>query len=259
MKKFLNVFGVLFLLLFQLTSCLNEDDNRKPVYFFYDEPVVVNQMGDNPVVCNESYSFYVPGLAKDTTLKAGYLLWSSFIVDLDNDKELPAIFSKFYYTAKNFHYQTVGNSKVIIPADTAEFQSYLSDDYSASIESSFLYRYAIDSLWFFGFRQKDYSSNFIYELILNPTIEKNGNNYPTLYIRAKQTNVSTSARSTDGNLVFAFDAADFVKYWKNLNISTNRVRFNLKYKTGVDANGKDIYRSFMSNPIAWDFNTVKLE
>ena len=259
MKSFIKISGVLFLLLFQFTSCLKEDNNGKPVYFFYDEPVAVNRMGDNPVVRNESYLFSVPELSGDTALKAGDLLWTSFIVDLDNDKELPAIFSKFYYTAKSFRYQTVGSSKVIIPADTAEFQSYLSDDYSSAIESSVLYRYAIDSLWFFGFRQKDYSSNFIYELILNPTIEKDGAGYPTLYIRAKQTDVSTSARSTEGNHVFAFDAAYFAKYWDNLKMSTGQARFNLKYKTGVDANGKDIYRSFMSNPVAWDFNTVKLE
>ena len=251
MKSFIKISGVLFLLLFQFTSCLNEDNNGKPVYFFYDEPVVVNRMGDNPVVRNESYLFSVPELSGDTALKAGDLLWTSFIVDLDNQTSTDSL----QYTAKSFRYQIVGNSKVIIPADTVEFQSYLSDDYSAAIESSVLYRYAIDSLWFFGFRQGNNSSNYIYELIMNPTIEKNGNNYPTLYIRAKQTDASASARSTEGNLVFAFDAADFAKYWDNLKMSTDWARFNLKYKTGVDANGKDIYRSFMSNPVAWDFNT----
>jgi len=265
MKSFIKISGVLFLLLFQFTSCLKEDDNRKPVYLFYDEPVVVNQLGDNPLIRNESYLFSVPELAGDTALKAGDLLWTSFIVDLDNQANT----NPLQYTAKSFQYRIVDSAKVIIPADTAEFQSYLSDEYSSPIESSVLYPYAIDSLWFFGFRQREYSmqqaqSNFIYELILNPTIEKDGNSYPTLYIRAKQTDASAStasARSRDGYLIFAFDAADFVKYWNNMvfpaNVLTDRVRFNLKYKTGVDANGKDIYRSFMSNPIAWDFNRVK--
>ena len=259
MKSFIKISGVLFLLLFQFTSCLKEDDNRKPVYLFYDEPVVVNQLGDNPLIRNESYLFSVPELAGDTVLKAGDLLWTSFLVDLDNQTNT----NPQQYTAEGFQYRIVDSAKVIIPADTTEFQSYLSDDYSAVIELSVLYRYAIDNLWFFGFRQKDYSmqqskSNFIYELIMNPTIEKDGGGYPTLYIRAKQANASTSARSTEGNLVFAFDVADFVKYYHE-NISTNRVRFNLKYKTGIDANGKDIYRPFMSNPITWDFDTVKPE
>jgi len=255
MKSFIKISGVLFLLLFQFTSCLKEDDNRKPVYLFYDEPVVVNQLGDNPIVRNESYLFSVLELAGDTALKAGDLLWTSFIVDLDNQTNTNSL----QYTAESFQYRIVDSAKVIIPADTADFQSFLSDDYSAPIELSILYRYAIDSLWFFGFRQRDNSLSYTYELIMNPTIEKSNNSYPTLYIRAKQTDVSTNtvnARSMDGYLIFAFDVADFVKYYLS-NISTNRLWFNLKYKTGVDANGKDIYRPFMSNPIAWDFKTVK--
>jgi len=262
MKNFIKSFGVFFLLLFLFTGCLKDDD-RKPIYYFYDEPAVVIQMGDNPLIRNESYVFHVPELAGDTVLKAGNLLWTSFIVDLDNDVNYGEdILETYYHTATQFRYQTVDSAKAVIPTDSIAFQSFLSDDYSAPIELSVLYPYAIDSLWFFGFKQNDRSTNYTYELILNPTIEKNSNSYPTLYIRAKQTNASSAnsgkARSQDGN-VFAFDVADFVKYYNDLNISTNQVRFNLKYKTGVDANGNDIYRSFRSNPISWVFSAVRPE
>ena len=255
MKKFLRFFGVFFVLLTLFTNCLKDDDNRKSVYYFHDEPVVVVQTGDYPTVRNESYLFYVPELAGDTALKAGDLLWTSFIVDLDSQAATDLITS-YQYTANDFKYGIVDSSKVIIPADTPEFQSYLSDDYTASIDLSVLYKYVIDNLWFFGFKQQDQSDqlSYTYELILNPVIE---NNYPTLYIRSKQVNASPEklgkARSNDG-IIFAFDATDFVDYYRKAISSTGFVRFNLKYKTGVDNNGNDIYKAFMSNPLSWDFD-----
>ena len=263
MKKSLNILGVLIILLFQFTSCLKNEDNGKPFYYFYDEPAAVIQTGDYPLIRNQSDEFYVPGLAGDTLLKEGDLLWTSFIVDLDNEKELPPIFSKFYYTAKYFKYQIVDSARAILPADTAAFRSYLSDDYSAPIESSVLYNYTIYSLWFFGFQQDGRSNQvrYTYELILNPEIEKTGNSYPTLYIRSKPINTSPGnlkpAYSRDGNMIFAFDAAGFVDYYRKAISPTGPVRFNLKYKNGVDSNGNDIYRAFMSNPISWRFGVGK--
>ena len=260
MKTFLKIFGILFLLLFQFSSCLDNDDG-KPIYFFYDEPAAVEQQGEYPLIRNQSHSFYVPDLAGDTTLRANDLLWTSFIVDLDNEKDLPSYFSKYYYTAEHFNYEIVDSAKVIIPADADEFQSYLSDDYSSSIELSVLYNYAIDSLWFFGFKPRDQSNQlrYTYELILNPELEND--NYPTLYIRSKQINTSTEghgkARSRDGFIIFAFDVNDFVNYYRKATSSSGYVRFNLKYKTDVDVNGNDIYKQFMSNPISWDFNLRK--
>ena len=261
MKKGLKISGVLLILLFQFTSCLNvEDGNNRSVYYFYDEPVVVEQMGDYPSIRNQSDAFYVPGLSGNTTLKAGDLLWTSFIVDLDNEKELPSHISKSYYTAENFKYEIVDSTKVTIPANAEAFESYLSDDYSAPIESSVLYNYVIDSLWFFGFKQQDRSNQLshTYELILNPEIE-NGS-YPTLYIRSKQINASPEssgkARSKDGN-IFAFDVIDFVKYYRKEISPTEAVRFNLKYKTNVDQSGNDVYKAFLSNPISWNFSSGK--
>ena len=254
-KKLLKIFGILFILLFQFTSCLDIED-RKQVYYFYDEPAVVNRMGGYPIVRNESYLFYVPGLVDNTTLKEGDLLWTSFVVDLD-DQEQPDLNSDTKsYTARRFQYKTVDSAKVIIPADAAEFESYLSDDYSAPIELSVLYKYNIDSLWFFGFIQGDRSNQLshTYELILNPEIESG--NYPTLYIRSKQVNASTGHQVNDqlNRNIFAFDVVDFVNYYREKISPTGMIRFNLKYKTGTGLDGKDIYKEFMSNPISWKFN-----
>ena len=115
MKKFLNV-GVLFILLFQFASCL-DNDNKEPIYYFYDEPAVVDNVGEHPIVRNESYLFYVPGLAENETLTAGNLLWTSFIVDLGNQETYPVNDGKYTYytfTASGFKYKLVDSVKVII-------------------------------------------------------------------------------------------------------------------------------------------------
>ena len=258
MKTFLKIYGVLFILLFQFTGCM-DDDNRKPVYYFYDEPVVVDQTGDQPFIRNQSHLFYVPGLADNTTLKKGDLLWTSFIVDLDDQDESGINTKDKFYIARQFKYKTVDSSKVVIPANDAEFQSYLSDDYTAPVNFAVLYNYSVDSLLFFGFKQGDRSNQLghVYELILNPKIEKG--KYPTLYIRSKQINASTELQAGNDlkRTIFAIDATDFVNYYRK-NISPNdMIRFNLKYKTGIDSEGKDIYKEFMSNPISWNFGNKK--
>jgi len=257
MKSFIKIFGVLFLFLVQLTSCLDIDHNGKPIYYFYDEPVVVIQTGEAPSIRNESYLFDVPGLAGDTALKAGNLLWTSFFVELDSQVATNLMTFPYQYTAISFRYEKVDSAQVIIPVDSESFKSYLSDDYSAAINLAVLYNYKIDSLWFFGFRQQDRSS-YTYELILNPEIENGSDNIPTLYIRSKQVDASAdssgSAQSTDGYTIFAFDVADFAKHYKETISDNGKLRFNLKYKTGVDANGNDVYRSFMSNPLSWNFS-----
>jgi hypothetical protein len=130
------------------------------------------------------------------------------------------------------------------------------DDYSAPIELSVLYKYAIDSLWFFGFEQQDESNRLshTYELILNP--DEKINSYPVLYIRSKQVNTPAENQAKDqlNRKVFAFDVADFVKYYKEKYASTGMIRFNIKYKTGTDSNGKDVFKEFMSNPMSWIFD-----
>jgi len=93
-------------------------------------------------------------------------------------------------------------------------------------------------------------------------METGSNNIPTLYIRSKSIDASTGSSekvcSRDGNNIFAFDVANFVNYYRETVSNSGKVRFNLKYKIGVDGNGKDIYRPFMSNPISWDFGSGKL-
>jgi hypothetical protein len=247
MKKLIKL-GVLFLSVFVFTNCLDDNDN-KPIYYFYDEPAVIDSLGDNSIVRTPHGKFLVSTIGGDS-LKIGDLLWTAFRVD-PNDG-VPESTSTKQHKATNFSYKKVDSTKVILPADTTEFKSYLSDDYSAFIYEAVLYRDYIDKLLFFGFRRETVSDNltFKYEMILNPEIEAQ-NGYPTFYIRSQKMDLVES-HSGHRETIFAFDMTEFLRNYKESSSDKKIVKFNLKYKVGVDEEGKDVYREFKSNPISWN-------
>jgi hypothetical protein len=239
---------VLLLSVFCLTSCINDDDSDT-VYYYYDEPVMFEPVGNSPLIRTEYDTFHAPDLAGQT-LQKGDLLWSTFTVDL-KIKPTPDETDHNYYTATNFKYTRVSIADVIVP-ENGDFESYLSDDYSEPISSAGLYKSYLDSTLFFGFKHENQSDNmFVYELVLNP--EEENSDYPTLYIRAKKVGiVPVSTEYKKDEVIFAFNMLDFINYYKKNISNTGLVKFNLKYKTGQTADGKDIYREFNSNPLSWN-------
>jgi hypothetical protein len=246
MKKSSKILGwVLFASLF--VACAKEESDR--IVYFYDEPVVVETLDENSFIRSPHGNFVVPSL-NSADVKKGDLLWTVFQINLDSKDRYPLYNDgPAYYKTIGFKYSIVDSSQVIIPADASEFQSYLDDDYKAFIDQALLYSDYLDSLLFFGLiREKTENVLLDFEMILNPEIESR-NGYPTLYIRSKKIEILTRNSSYAGQeTIFAFDMADFIKKYSN----KNRVGFNLKYKTGVDEDGKDVYREFISNPIIWE-------
>ncbi|MDR2086557.1 MAG: hypothetical protein LBP72_05220 [Dysgonamonadaceae bacterium] len=258
MKKLVQIF-MLFSLALLVANCL--DDNKKNnIVYFFDEPAVIESLNDGWSVIRSSHDrFEVPNL-KDSLLKTGDLLWTSFIVNTDEKSHRESASSvPAYYIATQFNYVKVDSACVVIPADTTAFKSYLSDDYTAFIYDAVLYRDYLDKLLFFGFRREEFSDNLIldYELILNPEIESS-NNYPTLYIRSKKAEIdpasANAGHKNKNKTVFAFDMTKFIDYYRKHISKESPIGFNLKYKVGVDEAGKDKYREFRSNPIKWNIN-----
>jgi hypothetical protein len=137
-----------------------------------------------------------------------------------------------------------------MPVDSMEFQSYLSDDYTAFIYEAVLYNDYLDKLLFFGFTRESSSDNssLEYELIRNPKIE-DANGHPTLYIRSKKSDSSNFKGKKE--TIYAFEMSDFIDYYKENISNEGLVKFNLMYHSGKDENGKDVYRSFKTKPIQW--------
>ena len=247
MKKLL-VIPFLFILSLGFVSCLDNDDND-PIYYFYDEPAIVESLSDDQTVIRTAYGKFFVSEGDSKKLSKDDLIWTSFTVNMSNQP------SKDTLTTINFRYENIDSTKVTLPSDKKEFESYLTDSFSDSFELAVLYKTYVDSLLFFNFTQKEAVNQAReYELVLNPEIE-NRNNFPTLYIRAKTTELSQSEnRSNKGkdNTVFAFDMTEFIDYYRKNISKTEPVTFNLKYKTGEDKDGNDIYREFKSNPIPWN-------
>ncbi|MDR0834511.1 MAG: hypothetical protein LBN93_10090 [Candidatus Symbiothrix sp.] len=236
--------SVLLCAILGFAACNN--DNGEPVYSIYDEPAVVESVGELPVIRTPYGKYSVPSLAS-VSLEQGSLLWVAFTVDMNDqpNQEVP--------NAQNFKYIEIDSTQATMPADVTEFEACLSDSYSDSIEVAMLYNTYIDEMLFFKFTQKAADDQkFTYELICNPAVE-NGEDVPTLYIRAKKVdaeNAPTAKASTEKNTVFGIKMSNYISYYKEKFSGT--VKFNLKYKTGTDKDGKDIYKAFKSNPIVWD-------
>jgi hypothetical protein len=247
MRNFIKFF-VLFLIVFDFTSCL-DDDNNDPNYFFYDEPVVVESTGDNAIVRSAYGKFCVPSL-KSENLQINDILWSSFVVEKKDENKVHTSDNQYYYKATGFRYGKVDSAEVKIPANENEFQSYLADDYTEKIDRAVLYKTYVDSLLFFEFEHASTTVNYEYELFLNPQIESS-NGHPTLYIRAKRRPVSEiqSAPYSDRS-IFAFDMIPFINYYKKTFSGKNTIQFNLKYYIDTK-DDKAVYREFLSNPLSW--------
>ena len=244
MKRFFVIPFVLLLGLF--VSC--SDSDNEPIYYFYDEPAVVESSNNQTLIRTAHGKFFVTD-GESGKLNKGDLLMTSFTVDMGNQS------SKDTLNAVSFRYDKTDSTKLTLPAGKEEFESYLTDSFSDSIDLAVLYKSYIDSLLFFNFTQKEASNQAReYELVLNPEIE-NSNKFPTLYIRAKTTEFDEEDdRSNKGKdkTIFAFDMTEFIDYYRKDISKTESVTFNLKYKIGEDKDGKDVYREFKSNPIRWD-------
>ncbi|MDR0733721.1 MAG: hypothetical protein LBF08_06650 [Dysgonamonadaceae bacterium] len=241
MNRFIKLFTLLFIVS-GFASCL-DNNNSDSHYFFYDEPAIVESLSDSSIVRTAYGKFCVLSL-KDTDLQTNDILWSSFVVEKTDENKVQMPDNLFYYRATEFRYEKIGGAKVIIPSDTAEFASYLRDAYREKINRAVLYRTYVDSLLFFGFEHTASDANIEYELVLNPEIERS-NGYPTLYIRAK-----AAAGIHRGKRIFAFDMADFIRYYKVHFPAENTLQFNLKYYIETE-NDRDVYREFLSNPLSW--------
>jgi hypothetical protein len=249
MRK-LFVIPFLFLISAGFVSCL---DDSEPVFKFWNEPAIVDNLDEeNPIIKTPRGKFTVPELeGKD--VKEGDLLWTRFQVDMNKQGDKDLLVAEF------FSYTKINGKETNLPQNTETFQTFLENDYSEPIRLAELYNYYIDHYLFFGFYHTNGAGKeFVYELVCNPEIESDNGN-PTLYIRSKEfvyeeddLRMAASQQNQDGKVVAAFQMTKFLeKYGKELNSGGKFVKFNLKYKTGVDKDGKDVYREFASNPISW--------
>ena len=234
-----NLLGLIVLCAFLLgfVSCL--DDKNDSVWTFYNEPAIVQYVGEKAMLKTSYGRFSVPNLSD--TIKSGDYLWADFIVNFDKQP------NKTDTTATNLRYVKIrdhedDNAVIIKSGD-------MTDAYDDSISIAVLYRNIIGNVLFFGFEQNaPKGQTYKYEIICNTDsiIEKDNREWPILYIRSMKTNQPTGNPTTVTSH-FGFDMSEFVSKYKEDN---SKLSLFIKYKNKTK-DGADFYKSFQTFPITW--------
>lgn len=236
MKKKLFGLTILFASLFGFVGCLDDDE---PVWYFYNEPAIVQYSNSKPMLKTAYGRFYVPNLSD--TLKTGDHLWASFTVDFNSQPNAGDTTAVGLSYIKIMDHAT-DNSVIIKAGDMV-------DTYNDSITTAKLYNSVIGNVLFFGFDQSaPKGQTYKYEIICNTdsVVVKDGKEWPVLFIRSVKAN-SPSGDPTTVSSAFGFDMSKFVSKYKDSN---DNVLLYIKYKNGT-RKGEDSYKSFQTFPITW--------
>lgn len=220
-----------------LTSCIQNAGNSQ------------NFSTDNAVVC---YYSNFPGLTfLNTSVGAiaapelngkgyekGDCLFASFTIDYDNQP------NNQYYTATNVVEKKIGKTDIImlnaVYQNVDDSIAKLSQDSIKNIGFAGSINCCIDNNLFMGFDQLDANRNYDYQLVYSDSLI---DEIPVLYVCAKEANPSSAI--TFGDYKYqAFNIAPFLAKYADEN---NNFSFYLKYKKGVDVNGKNVYEFLSTN------------
>ncbi|MCL2649853.1 MAG: hypothetical protein FWD60_02355 [Candidatus Azobacteroides sp.] len=212
--------------LFFLTSCLENVGNSQTF------PT------DNAVV---SFSYDYPGMtfldtpwgrvvAPELSGKgdAGDCLLASFTVDYDNQPKFK------YYSASDIKYTKIAKTDIVMLDAGSQNISDTIDELSVdSIKNlGFVGTVnCIDNNLFMGFDNTNYDYQLVYSDSLIDEI-------PVLYVCAKS--IESSATTYGDYKYQAFDITPFLERYADKD---NNFSFYLKYKKGIDANGKNVYET----------------
>ncbi len=239
------MFGVvltLFLSVF-FVSCLDDDDDyNDDILKFIYEPILVESMNSSIAMKTQYGDILAPQLNQ---AKPGEYYLTNFMMDTTNRP----------YTAYNLEYLKMGADTLSIStalSPSTEYNAYISDleVYMQDPEANSLLKLSvlsptlsicIDSTFFvmavLGNQDQRYELEMftLSDALVTPGV------VPTFYIRAKTTNAEISKRAYALNF----------STWPKSTTTEGPTPFaiNLKYKTGVDASGNEIYADYKKNPV----------
>lgn len=237
----LTLFSVVFV------SCLNDDDSNKNIIGFIYEPILIGE-NDGDVVMKTQYGeILAPGLNK---ANPGEYYLTNFLMDTTIRP----------YTAYNLEHKRMGSDTLRLLSEPAientEYNSQISDikiyikdkhaDNLLKLKTSlppaeFI---CIDSTFFVRpvFEGKEMETAHDLKFFIN-TVEDLADGTPvTLYLAAKTTDKEISRNAYALNISTAFKR-------DSQSSGNDVVEFNLKFKTGVDSEGNDVYKDYAGNPV----------
>jgi len=167
----------------------------------------------------------------------GDCLFVSFTIDYDNQP------NNQYYTATNVVEKKIGKTDIVML--NAVFQNVNDSIDKLSQDSIKNLTFVgsvccIDNNLFMGFDQLDANRNYDYQLVYSDSLI---NEIPVLYVCAKEANPSSATIFGDHKYQ-VFNISPFLARYADEN---NNFSFYLKYKKGVDVNGKNVYAFLSTN------------
>ena len=228
MNKFVVILLVVSISL--LCSCLKDDSPK--VEYYVGAAVVKNMTSGKPIVeVLNDVILNVPGLSGEN-LESGDLLWAKMFIEDDKQTNKDTIF------VSAVTYRQIGKSLAIPVAETAS-------EYACAINRALMWRNHAGNFWVFEFEQSaPEEQTFDYEMQFGV---EDGDSYPTVYLRSRKTNtVNGSAKQVVTN--FGFDLTPLIEVYANEK--TNTLTFRVKYLTGFDAQGEEMFTSFQQNPVS---------
>ena len=240
MKK--TVFFALCVLLYGLSGCMKNDNNIE--YYSYI-PALIGGTISQPLLVTSEASLYAPDLQKHLLsydLVDGDVVLSWFEIDRDNQPNGDML------TASNVMCAKMEK----VRAQRTSGGASLSNDYHFRINNLSFYDAIFDNhLGNFLFIVFEHyaadEDDFVYEM----TYEINENDpIPTVYVRAKKTGTGIVS---SGNIEYlgAFDITWMVQEMASQGVDSNKIQFNIKFKTGVDDDGNDVFTSWSKNPFVY--------
>jgi len=229
MKKL--IFPILSMLMLGLASCKDGGDN---IVSFWDIPAIVAYDHDinQPTLITSIGTLIAPGMIEpinEGKVFYGDAVLTSFEINYDEQPYPEQFVATLYFIAiidKTWPQQTIG-----------------SDNYS-SIENiegfdRIIYNDENNIVLFFVFKQRakeDQKFEYIMLYDSNDTSE-----IPTVYIFASKIGEGSGEEGTF-DYIYAFDMSYFYR-------STQKQKINVKFKTGEDGEGNNLYGAWRNNPI----------
>jgi len=215
------------ILMFGLSGCIKPGNNVECLDLM---PAIAGFSFDafQPTLTIQGLNYIAPDLMSDffTVVNEGDVLIVSFCIDYSQQPY------ECCYMVSDLIYDKIDKEW---PSSTTGGES-VTGDFNLPIESITLYGLEQNIMFFIFSHRAPRDQKISYEM----TYDRDKTENPVLYIRAKKIGDSSSSE-TDIRNICAFDMYSFFSYFKD---SSNKVSFEIQFKTGVDEDGKDKYERY---------------
>lgn len=227
-----------FLSIIGLSDCKTEGVDIEQ---FRDEPAIVRFDNNQSMIETRGGLFLTDAVFLG--LKDGDLLWTDFEIDRNHQPHSDIMkVSNLQYLQIYSTIARLGNDNE--PADSEYDQiDYMFPDIKN-----------IGNMLFFWFihsnvpQEQTYSYEMLYD---DPEIISDT---PTLFIRAKKTNASSSTNLVDLPTCYGFDMTSYIELYKIRVPNSDYILFYIMFYAGENEDGKAIYIYLNNSPIKWTIN-----